>query len=250
MQPLISIVIATYNAEEFLATAIQSVINQTYQNYELIVIDGGSKDKTQSIIEQNRPHITYTVSERDNGIYDAWNKGVKAAKGDWIAFIGADDSLQPDALEKYADYISKNGSQWDIISSKGELIERSSEKVVGHIGLPWNWEVSRRWMIIAHPGSLHSRRMFNTYGYFNTDLKIVGDFEMLLRAKDKLKAGFMDLITIRIREGGVSDGVKARPEHFNVVINTGGLSVFLAAWDFIIMSLRNLKKDFVSKYFI
>jgi glycosyltransferase involved in cell wall biosynthesis len=247
MQPLISIVIATYNAEEFLATAIQSVINQTYQNYELIVIDGGSKDKTPSIIEQYRSHITYTVSERDHGIYDAWNKGVKAAKGDWIAFVGADDSLQPDALEKYAEYISKNGSHWDIISSKGELIERNSEKVVGHIGLPWNWRVSRRWMIIAHPGSLHSRRLFNTYGYFNIDLKIVGDFEMLLRAKDKLKAGFMDLVTIRIREGGVSDGARAQPEHFKVVVNTGGLNRGVASLDFIHLTLRHFKRRLINK---
>jgi glycosyltransferase involved in cell wall biosynthesis len=93
MQPLISIIIVTYNAANYLQNAIDSVVNQTYKNIELIIIDGESTDQTVNIIKNNGPKITFWKTEKDNGIYDAMNKAVKFCKGDFYLFLGADDIL-------------------------------------------------------------------------------------------------------------------------------------------------------------
>lgn len=93
MQPLISIIIVTYNAANYLQNAIDSVVNQTYKNIELIIIDGQSTDETVEIINKNKNKITFWKSEKDNGIYDAMNKAIKYCKGDFYLFLGADDIL-------------------------------------------------------------------------------------------------------------------------------------------------------------
>src|ERR1700691_1615645 len=89
--PLISIIIVVYNAVELLEETISSVIKQTYKSIELIIIDGGSADGRTELLEKYRDHISFWKSEPDEGIYDAMNKGVKAAHGDWIYFLGAGD---------------------------------------------------------------------------------------------------------------------------------------------------------------
>ena len=91
--PLITIIIPTYNCDDFIDQALWSVVNQTYQSYELIIVDGRSTDKTLDIIDRYKKDISVLVSEPDSGIYDAMNKGVNMAKGDWLYFLGADDIL-------------------------------------------------------------------------------------------------------------------------------------------------------------
>ena len=91
--PLISIIIVVYNAVELLEETISSVIKQTYKNIELIIIDGGSTDGTAELLGKYGNYINFWTSEADEGIYDAMNKGVKAARGDWIYFLGAGDIL-------------------------------------------------------------------------------------------------------------------------------------------------------------
>ncbi|GAB4330983.1 MAG: glycosyltransferase family 2 protein [Flammeovirgaceae bacterium] len=104
--PLISIIIVTYNADKFLEGAIESVISQTYRNLELIVIDGGSEDNTLSIIKKYEKNVAYWISEPDKGLYDAMNKGIKASKGDYIHFLGADDRFyQNQTIEKIVEKI-------------------------------------------------------------------------------------------------------------------------------------------------
>lgn len=92
-EPKISIIIATYQAERDLQKCLDSIISQSYSNIETIIVDGGSTDSTVSIIKTNMPFVSRWVSERDNGIYDAMNKGVLLATGDFILFLGADDLL-------------------------------------------------------------------------------------------------------------------------------------------------------------
>jgi glycosyltransferase involved in cell wall biosynthesis len=99
--PLISIIIVVFNGVKTLEDALVSVINQTYNNFELIIIDGGSSDGTLNIIEKYKSKIHIFISEPDTGIYDAMNKGIKLAKGDWIFFLGCDDTLY-NVLDKIA----------------------------------------------------------------------------------------------------------------------------------------------------
>ena len=91
--PLISLITVTFNAEQLLAQTWQSAMNQTYQNFELILVDGGSKDNTLQIAKQFKNKIGTLISEPDKGIYDAMNKGIKAAKGEWVYFLNAGDSF-------------------------------------------------------------------------------------------------------------------------------------------------------------
>ena len=97
----ISIVIATYNASATLERCLKSIIPQMNDEIELIIIDGKSNDGTKEILNRYIEWISYTISEKDSGVYDAWNKGIKVAKGDWVMFIGADDILLPNALNVY-----------------------------------------------------------------------------------------------------------------------------------------------------
>lgn len=114
MQELeISIVIATFNAAKTLERCLQSIVPQLTDATELVIVDGGSEDETLSIIKKYEQYVAYTVSEPDKGIYDAWNKGVKVAHGEWIMFIGADDILLPNALTLY---LTKTKKSVNIVS--------------------------------------------------------------------------------------------------------------------------------------
>lgn len=109
----ISIIIATWNAAKTLRRCLDSIVSQLTDETELILIDGGSKDETNEIIDSYGDKIAVHVSEPDKGIYDAWNKGVMVAKGDWMMFMGADDVLLPDAIKNYMHFtesISYNNS--------------------------------------------------------------------------------------------------------------------------------------------
>ena len=108
LYPYISIITVVKNGEKYLEETIKSVINQTYKNYEYIVIDGGSKDKTLDIIKKYSDKIDYWVSETDKGLYDAFNKGMQLAKGDFIGIINSDDVYLSKTLEILKKYINNN----------------------------------------------------------------------------------------------------------------------------------------------
>ncbi|MCT7487108.1 glycosyltransferase [Aliarcobacter cryaerophilus] len=203
-KPLISIVTAVYNGEKYLEQTIQSVLNQTYKNIEYIIIDGGSTDGTIDIIKRHEDKITYWISEKDNGIYDAWNKGIRVSKGDWIGFLGADDFYLNDAIENYVNMILSAEFDLMYISGKNILCDDSS-KIIKTFGKKWNWTDFRVYMNVAHVGSLHNKKLYSKYGMYDLSFKICGDYELLLRAKENLKAGFLDKETCYMRNGGVSN---------------------------------------------
>lgn len=235
-KPLITVVTAVYNGERFLEETIQSVINQTYDNVEYIVIDGGSTDRTLDIIRKYEHAIDYWVSEKDTGIYDAWNKGVSLSRGDWISFLGADDFYIENALTLYAIQISKS-DEVDFISSKIDLV--AHEKVVRTIGGKWSWLQFKRNMNVAHVGSLHRRSLFCDNGLYDLGLKIIADYELLLRVGPELKAEFINNITARMRVGGVSDGgLQVFREVAQVKIRYGIRGRFLAYSEAIYSKLK------------
>lgn len=208
----ISIIIATYNAAGTFVKCMDCIRNQSFKDFELIVIDGGSTDATLAIAKENSDLIDYFVSEPDAGIYDAWNKGLAQARGEWIMFVGSDDYLLPDALETYQSFMNNNALN-DVyyISSKVEIIsDRGERRRV--FGWPWVWHIFKKKHIVAHPGSLHHKNLFKNFGAYDTQFKIVGDYEILLRAKEKLNARFINQITLQMTEGGVSTSLKVCAE--------------------------------------
>jgi glycosyltransferase involved in cell wall biosynthesis len=220
--PLISIVTATYNADKFIETLLTSVIAQKKSDIELIIIDGASKDTTVKVVKRFQQHIDYWISEPDKGIYDAWNKGVKAASGEWIMFLGADDKLKPGALDKYRNFLT-DSLNLDYVSSRMEMTDAHGN-LIRIKGWRWEWPSFLKMMMVAHPGSLHARKLFENYGYFDISYKISGDFELLLRPRNKLQAAFMDEVTVQMAEGGASDSVNAMKEQYRAATKTGGAS--------------------------
>ena len=224
--PLVTIITATYNAEKFLRDSIQSVVHQTYRNFEYIIVDGASTDGTVEILREFNSNISKWISEPDSGLYDAWNKGIAESKGEWILFIGADDLLLPNALETYIEFINQNSSDsYDYISSKVQRInpDGSIESIVGK---KWNWSAFRKRMTTAHPGSFHSKQLFDAYGSYSTKYKIVSDYEILLRPREKLRAGFIDQITVLMSTGGRFNANEAMSECLRMFKDSAHLNNF------------------------
>jgi glycosyltransferase involved in cell wall biosynthesis len=245
---IITIVIATYNAELFLEKTINSLRCQTYKEFELIIIDGGSTDSTLQIIKENTDIISYYISEPDNGIYSAWNKGIKAAKGLWITFLGAGDEFYPDAIENYNNFIHSNENSKDLhfISSKINVVDNSG-KLLFSRGTAWSWKRFKKFMNVAHVGSLHSKKLFNDYGTYDEEYKIVGDYELLARPKSLLKAEFMDIITAKMLEGGVSASVKSLEENKRLKLKTIGDPYWKATFDYYFDFLKAKIRIFLNK---
>jgi glycosyltransferase involved in cell wall biosynthesis len=171
--PLISLITVTFNAEKLLAQTWQSAINQTFKNFELILIDGGSKDNTVSIANQFLSHVGIIISEPDKGIYDAMNKGIKAAKGQWIYFLNAGDSFYSNTI--LADIFEKNTyDNSELIYGKVQTINEPTG--VNYLnGKPVQYPDFFSHYPICHQATFTLKDAFNKIGYYNTNYKLVSD---------------------------------------------------------------------------
>lgn len=218
MQIQISIVIATWNAAETLRTCLNSIVPQLTDETELVIIDGGSKDATNDIIASYGDKLAYTISEKDEGIYDAWNKGVKAAKGKWVAFIGADDVLLPNAINTYLDCIHGKADidTYDYICAHNEYVDMNG-KLLKILGEEPKWSAMRKMMPAAHVASLHNKHnLFEMTGGYCLDFKICADYEMLIRKRENLKYLMLDARIARMKVGGMSFSTKAIKEVYRI----------------------------------
>lgn len=209
-QPLITIIIAVFNGEKTLKQSIDSVISQKHLNKELIIIDGGSTDGTVDILKANQSNISYWVSEKDSGIYDAWNKGLAKAHGDWICFLGADDYFWDDrVLENSANFLHEVPVSIRIVYGKVALLNGSDELIYS-IGDPWELSGPQFYytMSIPHPGTMHRKSLFQERGTFDTSYRIAGDYELLLRELSTNPAKFIPVLMVGMRQGGASSNNK------------------------------------------
>jgi glycosyltransferase involved in cell wall biosynthesis len=210
---LVSIVVATYNAEDHIEAFLESFRKHQNKHCELIIVDGKSSDRTVELITKNIDIVNRLISEPDNGIYDAWNKGIMLSSGEWIMFLGADDRLCEDAIEEYKNLLDTYTlGDIDYVSAKVHMIDSQNQKL-DVVGDKWRWPKFKYKMTVAHSGSLHSRKFFEKYGFFNSDFKIVGDYELLLRAGGNLQYLFLDKVVVFMMVGGVSDTWKAIKEY-------------------------------------
>ncbi len=213
----ITIVTATYNAESVLENLIKSIIPQKNEEIEFVIIDGNSNDNTQEIIKKHESYIDFWLSEPDKGIYDAWNKGIKVANGEWIMFIGADDELLPDAINKYINLLlSKDFSSFDYISAQNEYVNED-EKIIKLLGTGASWALMRKGNSAAHVASLHHKKnLFEKVGYYNLDFKICADYEILVRKRNHLKTYFLQSRIAKMKVGGMSFSGKAIKESYKI----------------------------------
>jgi glycosyltransferase involved in cell wall biosynthesis len=230
----VSIITAVYNAASTLEGCLLSVRNQSYHDVEHIVIDGGSTDGSVELIQRHSSQLAYWISEPDRGVFDAWNKGLSAATGEWIAFLGADDVLLPDALSQYLAVCGGTDAQY-VCSRVRWTRPGLPDKIIGR---PWSWPAFQRKMTTAHVGSLHRFDLFEKYGNYDTSYKIVGDYELLLRPGKDLNSLFMGEVTVTMPAGGNSDRFPALTEARLAKIRTGGRNRIWALWELWVESLK------------
>jgi glycosyltransferase involved in cell wall biosynthesis len=203
----ITVVIAVRNSARTLEHTLRSVVEQTLSDVECIVIDGASTDGSRDLIERYRDHIAYTVSEPDSGPYDAFNKGVDRATGDWIMFLGSDDVLSDrTTLSQAAIRLAQVPLEQLVAYGRVEVVTRDGT-TIGIDGGPWP-RAKRRFHVgmgIPHPATFHHRRLFQKHCHFDNTFRIAGDYEFLLRElKTADAADLGELVVTRMTIGGLS----------------------------------------------
>jgi len=202
----ISLITVTYNAEKTIGRCIGSVIRQNFKNIEFIIIDGGSTDKTTSIINQHAEYISCFISEPDKGIYDAMNKGIKLATGDIIGTLNADDFFADDnVLTAVASAFSEHNADviygdLDYINSRGDVIRkwRSKDYTKGLFNMGW---------MPPHPTFYCKRNLFSTFGYYSLEYGTAADYELMLRFMHlhNTNSFYIKKVMIKMNVGGVSN---------------------------------------------
>ena len=206
----ISIITVAYNAEATIAEAVASVVSQRQDGFELeyIIVDGASTDETLAALEPHSDGIAHIISEPDRGLYDAMNKGVAAATGDFIGILNADDTYAhngvlaavaarleetgADALYGDLDYVAADGS--------GRVVRRWRSGEMGPRSFLRGW-------MPPHPTFFLSKSVYAEHGVYSLDLRSAADYELMLRMlhKHRVRATYLPDVLVKMRTGGVSN---------------------------------------------
>lgn len=203
----LSIVTVCYNSAKTIGRTLRSVREQTYGEIEHIVIDGGSTDNTLDIVTAEGAHVVKLVSEADDGIYDAMNKGLKIATGDVIAFLNADDFYKNSSVLAHVVRVMQT-EQLDALYGDVEFFRPDRETVVARRYNSGRFKANRLgwgWMP-AHPALFVRKALFERYGTFCTDYRIAGDFEFIARVfkHQELRHRHLSESLVCMQMGGVS----------------------------------------------
>jgi glycosyltransferase involved in cell wall biosynthesis len=182
---------------------LDSIAAQSFDDFEVIIVDGGSSDDTSDVAARYGSLVSHFQAEPDSGIYDAWNKALQFARGDWISFLGADDSYAaPNALTKLSSKAVYPGVT--LVSARVDMVDATG-KVIRAMGESWSASRMKRYMCVAHPGAWHHRCLFDNYGKFSLKYRLAGDYEFLLRATPAIRAIFIPESLVTMELGGISN---------------------------------------------
>ena len=202
MQPKISVITITYNSESTVEETIKSVVSQDYANYEYIIIDGGSKDNTLSIVDKYRDKIAKVVSEPDKGISDAFNKGIRNATGDIVGIINSDDILLPGALKAVADAYEEGTGVYRGNVFIWESASDTRIQAVPSMKFPLHTFKKR---IVCHPGTFVAKWAYEKYGLYKTHFRFMMDVDLLIRFYEAgVKFKYVPTELAMFRLGGVT----------------------------------------------
>jgi glycosyltransferase involved in cell wall biosynthesis len=207
----ISIITVCYNSEKYIRSAIESVLRQTYENIEYVVVDGSSKDSTLDIIRGYEPKFNGRmrwISEPDKGIYDAMNKGIAMATGDIVGMLNSDDFYhRNDVIERIAKVFIENKDIQVVFGNVLYVNPNNLNKIVRHYSSN-NFSVNkfRYGFMPAHPTFFTYKYLYENLGFYKTNYRITADFELLLRFLyiHKLKHKYIPLDLLIMRTGGIS----------------------------------------------
>lgn len=204
----VSIITAVFNGREFIEATIQSVLDQTYDNIEYIVVDGGSTDGTLEIIKKYADRISKWTSGPDKGIYDALNKGIRLSSGDVIGFLHADDLY---ADEKVVGKVAMLMTRSKADSCYGDLLyvdKNDTGRVIRYWkSCPYGKGLFQRGWMPPHPTFFVRKEIYGRCGPFNTDFRIASDYELMLRflEKEKISTCYIPEVLLKMRIGGTSN---------------------------------------------
>ena len=209
--PRVSIVTVCFNAATTIQNTVQSVRVQTYGCLEHIVVDGGSTDGTQDLVAKHNGRISKFVSEPDEGIYDAMNKGIRMADGEFVAFLNADDMY---ADERVISDVVAAAEAGDVDAVYGDLLYvrredtrrvvrywKAGEYLPGAFRLGW---------VPPHPTFFCRRSVYEKFGAFDVNYRLAGDFELMLRflEKNRIRVAYIPRPLVRMRVGGRANTVR------------------------------------------
>lgn len=203
----ISIITVVFNGKDTIGHTIESVLSQTYKDIEYIIIDGGSTDGTVDIIKNFEDRIAYWMSEPDNGIYDAMNKGIKVATGEIIGILNSDDMYADSSvIEEVVNRISREKAD----TCYGDLVyvdKNNTQKVIRQwkSGSYQKDKFKKGWMP-PHPTFFVKSEVYEKYKFFNTDFTIAADYELMLRFLYKFgcSTAYIPRVLVKMRTGGNS----------------------------------------------
>ena len=207
MAQRVSIVVAVLNGAATIERCLSSVAHQVYPHKELIVIDGGSTDGTIEILESRTQLITHWESAPDHGVYDAYNKGVDIASGDWILFLGADDYIaEEDALETIASHLETQAGKCPIVYGRvayadraGDVLEIRNENWAYYQSIPY-----ARWSFCTQ-GIFFHKDLFSRFGKFDLQFEVIADLDLLYGAFVRQDPHFVgDTVVAVFSAGGMS----------------------------------------------
>ena len=202
----ISIITVVYNAEDTISKCIESVVGQKYKNIEYIIIDGASTDSTIEIITKYQHSITSFISEKDNGIYDAMNKGIKLATGEIVGMLNADDMLADrTVITEVAAAFEKNDAEivygdLEFINNQDKVVRKWSAGQYKQGKFNWGW-------MPPHPTFYCKRTVFNKFGFYRLDFGSAADYELMLRFMhlNGVKAHYLKRLIVKMLIGGISN---------------------------------------------
>ena len=200
MNPIISIITVCYNSAPLLKDTIESILNQKTSSVEYIIVDGASTDETFKILDQYKAPIDTIISEPDDGIFDAMNKGIMAAKGRYLLFVNTGDTLCDGSLKYIESQVETNldvyyFGYYNLVTVRGEKLIFEGPKC---------FNLSHE-IPTCHNAMAISKEAFNTYGLYDTTYNLCADYEWICRNYDKLKTGHYEDKVIYSLLGGVSE---------------------------------------------
>lgn len=201
---VVSIITVCFNAEEFIEQTIESVAGQSYGNIEFIVVDGDSTDDTVNIICRNEKYITKWVSEPDEGIADAFNKGFALSSGDYVLYLNSDDKLHDsDSIQELVSYAVANALP-EVVYGDCNVLNRETNEIRYRASIDYRPEEFLKGKTIPHPSLLLHRSYFEKYGVFDKAFSIAMDYELFLRGVLKERVFHAPCLVTDVRDGGVS----------------------------------------------